>query len=474
MRDPRRFLVGGEWRRSEEIAEIRFPYSGEVADRVYLAGDADIEDALRSAAEGFSLTRTLPSHRRSEILYALADRIHERSPELVDTIVLEAGKTRTLADGEVQRARETIEVSAEEARRIDGTILPLDWTEAGEGRVGYLRRFPLGPVLAVTPFNFPFNLACHKLGPAIAAGNSVILKPASATPVSALMLGEMVLKAGFPSCAISVVPCPAPRAERMVRDDRIAYVSFTGSPDVGWHLKAISGRKRIGLELGGNAAVIVHEDADIPHAVSRIAIGGFSNAGQICISVQRVFLHRPIYDEALALLVDRVRALTTGDPRQPGIDIGPMISRAAASAAYAAVQEAVDKGARVLVGGTCDGTLFAPTVLVDTTPSMRVNRTEIFAPVITVTPYETFDEAIALANDSDFGLQAGLFTRDAGRIHRAFSDLRVGGLIVNDISAFRMDHMPYGGVKDSGLGREGPRYAIHEMTEERLMVYNGS
>jgi len=472
MIEPRGFLIGGEWRTNNDILDVRFPYTGEVAGRVCLAGSEDIEDALCSAERGFSVTRRLPAHRRSEILYALADLIRERAADLARTIVLEAGKTRALAESEVVRAQETIEVSAEEARRIDGTILPLDWNVAGEGRIGCLRRFPLGPVLAITPFNFPLNLACHKLGPAIAAGNSVILKPASATPISSLMLGEMALEAGFPAEALSVVPCRTDLAERMVRDDRIACVSFTGSSAVGWHLRSIAGRKRVGLELGGNAAVIVHEDADIPFAVDRIVAGGFSNAGQACISVQRVYLHQPIYEEALGLLVERTRALTVGDPRELKTDVGPMISESAAETAFAKVEDAIAGGAKVLAGGTRDGPLFEPTVLVETTPDMAVNRTEVFAPVVTVTPYETFEEALALANDSEYGLQAGIFTHDSRRIAQAFAELRVGGLVVNDVSTFRMDHAPYGGVKGSGIGREGPKYAIEEMTEERMMIFS--
>ncbi len=472
MTIPRPFLVGGEWRTSDVLLDIRFPYTGETIDRVCLAGSRDIEDALRSAEAGFSLTRRLPAHRRSEILYALADRIRERSVELVETIVLEAGKTHALAENEILRATQTIEVSAEEARRIDGTILPLDWSEAGEGRVGCLRRFPLGVVLAITPFNFPLNLACHKLGPAIAAGNSIILKPASATPISALLLGEMALDAGFPSKAISVVPCHPALAGRMVQDDRVACMSFTGSPDVGWHLRDVAGRKRVGLELGGNAAVIVHEDADIPFAVARIVAGGFSNAGQTCISVQRVYLHTPIFEEALAELVDQVRTLTVGDPRDIRTVVGPMISEAAARTAFAKVQNAIAEGAKVVAGGTCAGPLLCPTILLGTTPEMEVNRTEVFAPVVTVTPYATFEEALALANESEYGLQAGIFTHDSRRIAQAFAELRVGGLVVNDVPTFRMDHAPYGGVRGSGIGREGPKHAIAEMTEERMMVFS--
>ncbi len=471
MSDPSPFLVGGVWRRSSETAEVCFPFTGDPVGRVCLAGDADIDDAVRAAGSGFATTRRLPAHTRSRILYSLADQIEERSDELAETLILEAGKTRTLARGEVFRAGETIRVAAEEARRIGGEILPLDWNAAGEGYTGYIRRFPLGPVLCITPFNFPLNLACHKVGPAVAAGNSVILKPATKTPLSGLLLGEMLLAAGFPPEAISVLPCTTVRAERLAVDERIACVSFTGSPAVGWHLRSVA-RKRVGLELGGNAAAIVHEDADIGYAASRIASGGFSNAGQVCISVQRVFVHRRIVPAVIEALLGKVRLLKVGDPRESDTDVGPMISEAAAAEAAEKVAEAVRGGARVLHGGSVAGALFSPTILVDTTPAMRVNSTEIFAPVITVTPYDTFEEALAYANASPFGLQAGVFTRDIRRIMQAFGELSVGGLLINDIPTFRMDHMPYGGVKASGLGREGPRYAIEEMTEMRMMVVN--
>ncbi|MCC7566216.1 MAG: aldehyde dehydrogenase family protein [Methanomicrobiaceae archaeon] len=472
MNEPRPFLVGGEWRMSGECADIRFPYDSTAIGRVCLAADADIEDSVLRATAGFSVTRALPAHRRASILSALAGEIGRRSDELAAAIVLEAGKARPLAEAEVQRAMETIRISAEEAKRTGGEILPLDWTPAGEGYTGYVRRFPLGVVLGITPFNFPFNLACHKLGPAFAAGNAFILRPSTKTPLSSLLLGEMALDAGIPPEAISVVPCTAARAERLAADPRIAYLSFTGSPAVGWHLKAIAGRKRVGLELGGNAAVIVHADADPAFAAARIVNGGFANAGQICISVQRVFLHRSVYDEALGRIVAGAQALRAGDPRDPSAGIGPMISPEAASAAMEMVREAVAGGANVLAGGTCDGTLFAPTVLAETTPDMRVNTAEIFAPVISVTPYDEIEDAIGMANESEYGLQMGIFTRDIEHILSAFDDCEAGALIVNDIPTLRMDHMPYGGVKGSGLGREGPRYAIEEMTEMKMLVIN--
>jgi acyl-CoA reductase-like NAD-dependent aldehyde dehydrogenase len=466
------FIVGGRKRKSGQLNDVRFPYTGEVVARVYQAGDEDLEDAVVSAGKGFEITRKLASHARSRILYNLLDQMEKRTGELVETLTLEGGKTQDVARGEVARAKETVRVSAEEAKRIDGEIIPIDWTEAGEGRLGFVRRFPLGPVLGIAPFNYPLNLACHKLAPAIAAGNSFILKPASATPVSGLLLGEMALEAGFPPEALSVVTCPGSRAEKLVSDPRIAFFTFTGSSEVGWRLKSVAGRKRVGLELGGNAAAIVHEDAHVDYAVRRIAVGGFTNAGQNCIAVQRVLLHRPIYHEALEKLLDRVSELKVGDPRDPEVQVGPMIDAGAASGAFERVREAVEQGAEILLGGTCEGTMFQPTVLGNTRPDMRVNREEIFAPVITVAAYDDFDEALALSNDTEYGLQAGIFTQNMNRIMRAFETMEVGGLQVNDVSTFRVDQMPYGGVKDSGIGREGPRYAIEEMTEMRLMVLN--
>ncbi|MDO9325219.1 MAG: aldehyde dehydrogenase family protein, partial [Methanoregula sp.] len=349
---------------------------------------------------------------------------------------------------------------------------PLDWSDDAAGRTGFLRRFPLGPVVGIVPFNFPLNLACHKLAPAIAAGNSIILKPASSTPVSSLLLGEMAIAAGMPPAAISVVPCAGGRAEQLARDPRVAYLSFTGSCTVGWHLREIAGRTKVGLELGGNAAVIVHEDANLDYAAQRIATGGFINAGQVCISVQRVLIHRPVYDRAVEKILAAVKALNVGDPRDPATDVGPMIDRIKAEDAYRKVQEAVKQGARILIGGTLEETMFAPTILADTTPAMRVNREEVFAPVLSLTPYDDFSEALRVANAGDFGLQVGIFTQNINRAMQAFTEMDVGGVQLNDIPTFRVDQMPFGGAKGSGLGREGPRYAIEEMSELRLMVIN--
>lgn len=465
-------IVGGDERFSGDILEVRFPYTGKLVARVHQASTGDLDDALTMAEAGFAKTRVLSSAERYRILMRLSAMIEARARELAEIMVLEGGKTISFAMAEVQRAAETLRVSAEEAKRLGGEVIPLDWTTGNEERVAITRRMPIGVVFGIIPFNFPLNLACHKVGPAVASGNSLILKPASATPVSALILGKMLVEAGFPNKACNVVPCPGNRAEGIVGDPRISFLSFTGSPDVGWRLREIAGRKPVMLELGGSAPVIVHEDANLAYALSRIITGGFSNAGQVCISVQRVYLHRAIYEEACRQICDRAARVATGDPWLPETVVGPMITTGAAERALAVVREAEALGARVLIGGRAEGTLFFPTVIADATPGMRVNCQEIFAPVITLTPYDTLDEAIALANQVPYGLQMGIFTQNIQRILRTHALAEFGGVMVNDIPTFRVDHMPYGGVKGSGLGREGPRYAIEEMTVPRLLAFN--
>lgn len=469
---PYPILLGGELRETSEVLPVCFPYTNEVYTQVCQASAGDLKAAVTAACVGFEKTRVMTSYERSQVLLRLADEIHRRSDELAEVLVMEGGKTRKFAAGEVARAETTVRTTAEEAKRIYGEIIPLDWSTDTAGRTGYIQRFPLGPVVGIVPFNFPLNLACHKLAPAIAAGNSVILKPASSTPVSSLILGEMVLAAGLPPEAISVVPCTGVRAEHLVKDPRVAYVSFTGSCAVGWHLREIAGRKKVSLELGGNGAAVIHEDANLDYVAARIATGGFVNAGQVCISVQRVLIHRPVYRAAVEKILSAIKALKVGDPRDPATDVGPMIDRLKAEEAYRKVQEAQKQGAQVLLGGNLKENLFEPTVLADTTPAMRVNREEVFAPVISVAPYDDFAEAIRIVNGSEYGLQAGIFTQNINRAMMAFTSMDVGGVIVNDIPTFRVDQMPYGGAKGSGLGREGPRYAIEEMTEQRLMVIN--
>lgn len=467
-------IVGGEERFTGDILEVRYPFTGDVVARVHQAEESDIEDAIALGVEGFRQTRTLSCAERYGILTSLSESVDARAGELADIMVSEGGKTISFARTEVQRAKETLRISAEEAKRIGGEVLTLDWTPGNEGRFAIVRRMPMGVVLGIVPFNFPVNLACHKMGPAVAAGNAILLKPSSATPVSALLLGKMLISAGFPQKAISVLPCPGERAGRIAADPCIAFLTFTGSPDVGWRLRENAGRKPVSLELGGSAPVIVHHDANLPYAVSRILTGGFTNAGQVCISVQRVYIHRAVYEDTCHAIRDGAAAIVTGDPRNERTFVGPMITRAAAERAMTVVREAITRGARILAGGNIVGNLFFPTVIADASPEMRVNCEEIFAPVITVTPYDEIGDAIALANQVPYGLQLGLFTQDIGRILQVHSLAEFGGVIVNDIPTFRVDHMPYGGVKGSGLGREGPRYAIEEMTVPRLLAFNPS
>ena len=469
---PKKNLVGGEWRGSQDVLEVKFPYDGSIVGAVSMATADDMEDAMARAAAGFEITRRLPSYRRSEILQNIRRLMQERFDEIVEAMILEGGKNRKTAVGEASRALQTILVSAEEARRLGGEMFSVDWTPAGENRQGFTRRAAIGAALGITPFNYPVNLACHKIGPAIAAGNPIIIKPAEKTPLSSVILAEIVLEAGYPPQAFSMLNAWGPDTEMMVTDPRIAMISFTGSAAVGWMLKSKAGQKKVTLELGGNAGVIVHEDADLKLAASEAAAGGFANAGQNCISVQRLLIQRGVFEEFTDLFVNEVKALKVGDPRDADTDVGPMIALRDAERAEAWVAEAQKAGASVLHGGAREGTMFQPTVMTDTAPDMKVNCDEVFAPVVTVSRYDAWDDAIAVVNDTAYGLQAGVFTRDVKRIMDAWERIDVGGLQVNSASTFRVDHMPYGGVKASGYGREGVKYAIEEMTELRLMVLN--
>jgi glyceraldehyde-3-phosphate dehydrogenase (NADP+) len=465
-------LLGGGSHETGETYEIASPYDGAPVAVVHRATPEDVERAIAGAVEAFEETRRLPSWRREEILAAISAGIAERREELGETIALEAGKPLKTALLEVDRATFTFKVAAEEAKRIYGEIVPLDWLPGNEGRRGEVRRVPLGPIAGISPFNFPLNLVSHKVAPALAAGNPILLRPASQTPVAALKLGELVYAAGWPADGFAVLPCSTETARPLVEDDRIKKLSFTGSPEVGWALKQRAGRKRVTLELGGNAAVIVNEDADVDFAAERIAWGGFSYAGQTCISVQRVYVHRRVYDRFVSELVRRVEALKVGDPLDPQTDVGPLIDTANADRVEEWLEEAKAAGAEVLTGGEREGSVWRPTVLANADEQLRVSCEEVFAPLLTVAPFDDVDAAIDAAGRSEFGLQGGIFTNDMRVIEKAFDRIEVGGLIVNDVSAFRIDHMPYGGVKASGLGREGLRYAIEEMTELKLLAIN--
>jgi len=469
---PEKILVGGEWRETDEVLDVHFPYDNSVVGAVYMAGERDIEDAIVSAQKGFEITRKLPSYKRSEILENLHRLMKERFDDLVESMILEGGKNRKTAIGEMTRALQTIKVSGEEARRMGGEVFSIDWTPAGENRQGFTRRSPIGTILGITPFNYPINLACHKIGPAIATGNALILKPAEKTPLSSVILAELILDAGYPPEAFSMLNSWGRMAEKMVTDPRIAMLSFTGSASVGWMLKGKAGMKKAALELGGNAGVIVHHDADLDLAVAQAAAGSFANAGQNCISVQRLLIQRDIFEEFTEHFIESVKDFKVGDPRDADTDIGPMITLKDAERAESWIAEATNAGASVLYDGKREGTLFEPTVMIETTRDMQVYCEEVFAPVVTLSPYDTWDDAVATINDSPYGLQAGIFTNDMNRIMDAWERIDVGGLQVNSVSTFRVDHMPYGGIKSSGFGREGVKYAMDDMTELRLMVLN--
>jgi acyl-CoA reductase-like NAD-dependent aldehyde dehydrogenase len=465
-------IIDGRQVHTGATIEVRSPYDAATLAIVHLAGPAEIERAIADAAAAFEVTRRLPSWKRSAILESISATIASRREELARTIALEAGKPIKTARAEADRSAFTFKVAAEEAKRINGEILALDWLPGLEGREGYVRRIPLGPVAGITPFNFPLNLVAHKVAPALAAGNPIIIRPATQTPVSAITLGEIALEAGWPKEAFAVVPSTTRDASALVEDERLKLLSFTGSPAVGWGLKARAGRKRVTLELGGNAAVIVHRDADLAYAAERVAWGGFAYAGQSCISAQRIYVHADVYDQFANELVTRTRALKLGDPLSEDTDVGPVIDSGAADRIEEWIEEAKAAGARILTGGRRTGSLWEPTIVADAPANVRVNSEEVFAPLVTLHKYSDPAQAIAVSNASAYGLQAGIFSHDDRVINAAVNGIDAGGIVVNDVPTFRVDHMPYGGVKLSGFGREGLRYAIEEMTEMKLVVVN--
>lgn len=465
-------LINGEWRETDQVLEVNSPYDGRAIGKTYRCGPAEIETAIVSAKNAFEITKKMPVYQRAEILAKTAAAIRENLEDFAQILSAEAGKPIKQARVEVERAVFTFTDAAEEAKRIRGEEMSLEHEAAAAGRWALIKRFPIGVILGITPFNFPLNLVAHKVAPAIASGNSIILKPASQTPFSTLRMAREILKAGWPAEALQVLPMDSRNAHLLVKDERIAMISFTGSPVVGWALKNQSGRKKIALELGGNAGVIVHHDADLEYAATRCVAGGFSYAGQSCISVQRVYVHKTVYDKFKTLFLDKVKALKYGDPSNPGTDVGPMIAPYELERVEQWIGEAVKSGAKIECGGKKEGTVFQPTVLSNVGPEQKISCQEVFAPVIVLYEYDNFEDAVQAVNDSEFGLQAGVFTNDAKAIFKAYEELEVGGVIIGDVSTYRIDHMPYGGTKASGMGREGARFAIEEMTEPKLLVMN--
>lgn len=446
------------------------PFDGSTVATIAVAGHDDMERAIRAAVEILPSFSRWPRHRRRDVLRAVVDGLCKRKEPLVELMIAESGKPRRWSTIEVERAISTFSIAAEEATRTGGEVLPLDLGPATEGYTAIVERFPVGPVAAIAPFNFPLNLVAHKLGPAFAVGCPVVLKPPVQAPLCALELAEICYEAGIPREALSVVHAPVEVAERLATDERFKLLSFTGSAKVGWHLKSIAGKKRVLLELGGNAGALVWSDADLDWAARRCAVGSFGQGGQVCIKVQRLMVARSVAEEFIAKFLAATDALGVGDPRDETAMVSPMIDAAAADRVMAWVEEAKAGGARVLRGGRREGSLIHPIVLTETTPDMKVECEEIFGPVTTLSVVDDFDAALARINDTRYGLQAGVFTNDLRRAWKAFETLEVGGVIVNDYPTLRVDNFPYGGVKDSGLGREGVRYAMEEMSEPRTLV----
>ena len=467
-------LCGKEWIEGEAL-EVRSPWDQGLVGRVTVATRADARQAVHHAVASLRRLRALPRWKRREILEDVAAALIEQKERFAQLIVAEAGKPIRLARVEVDRAVFTFKTAAEVLSQLGGESIPLDLMEGNEGRWGLVQRFPMGPVLAITPFNFPLNLVAHKVAPAMAAGCPVILKPASQTPFTALALGEVILKAGLPVEALAVLPLSnADAAWLAEKEDSIKLVSFTGSASVGWELKAHSGRKRVLLELGGNAALIICADwPGLDEAAVRTAHAAFNYAGQSCVSVQRVFVERAVYQTFLWKVVEAAAMLSVGDPTVDATEVGPLIRPSDAERVDSWIKEAVKGGAKLVAGGERHDSVVTPAILTSTKPGMKVRDEEVFGPVVVIEPFDDFEEALAAANHSRFGLQAGLLTHDAGRILTAYRELEVGALIVGDTPSWRLDPMPFGGVKDSGLGREGIRSAIEEMTEPRMLVVSG-
>ena len=464
-------MIDGAWTGAAESAPVFNPYTGEEIARVPLGGAGEIDRALAAAHAAFPKVRGLAAHARAALLLRVAAGIEARAADFVATIVSEAGKPVVLAEAEVARAAMTFTAAAEEARRAHGELLPMDAFSSGDGHLGLVRRFPLGVIAAITPFNFPLNLVAHKVAPALATGNTMVVKPAMKTPLTALLLAEVLHAAGVPAGQMNFVTCSNENAAQLVTDARVKKVTFTGSPAVGWRLKELCGKKRITLELGGNAGVIVHADADVAAAVPLIAAGAFGYAGQSCISVQRVVIHASRYDEVRAALVAHIAAkVLTGDPWERTTVVGPMITEQARDQVRARIAAALAAGARLVCGGEMRGRCLEATVLENAGASLAICAEEAFAPVLTLHRYEDFEEALAFVNASDFGLQAGVFTRDLTLALRAYEALEVGGVLINQVPTFRVENMPYGGIKDSGFGREGVRYTMEEMTELKSLI----
>lgn len=463
-------LIGDRNVTTSRPLEVRNPFDDALVGTTYLAGEPELEQAIALAQQAGKALWAMPSHVRATALRQIADEMRSRREELGLLLARECAKPLKYALVEIDRAIQTFHVASEEATRLPSEVLQLDNSPAGEGREGIVRYFPVGLVAGIAPFNFPINLVAHKVAPAIAAGCPIILKPASSTPLSALELAEIIGRTALPKGAVTVLPMDRETGNLLVTDGRFDLLSFTGSPEVGWKMKAQAGKKRVVLELGGNAGVIITEDTDLDKALPRLLMGAFAYSGQVCIHAQRFFVHRSLFEDFCRKMADGAAALKWGDPTDPTTDISAMIDRSNTSRMAEWLAEAVAAGAKVVSGGFERDGIFAPTILTDVPRDARVCTEEVFGPIITVESFDSFPDAIDSLNDSRFGLQAGVYTESIGEMDMAFERIQCGGVILNDVPTFRVDHMPYGGIKDSGLGREGVKYAMRDMLEPRLLV----
>ncbi len=466
--------IGGELRPSANFETITRPFDGSPVGEVAVATDADMDDAIAAASEAFDAMRRMPTHARVAILEGTADRLEARAEELAQLLSDESGKPIRYARGEVSRAVVTFRLASSEARHLGGEVLPIDLEARSEGRLCLFKRVPRGPVAAISPFNFPLNLIVHKLAPAIAIGTTTVLKPPPQCPLTGFELAAILEEAGLPPGALNVLHCAPSTAQRMVEDDRLKVLSFTGSDVVGWKLKALAGRKQVLLELGGNAPCVIDEGVDLDRVMDSIVIGAWANAGQVCIKIQRVLVHESLHAEFLERFVAASKALAAGDPADPETVVGPLIEPQHVERVLGWVKEATDAGATLHCGGTAEGQVVRPTVLTNVPRDARVCRDEVFGPVTVVEPFARFEDALAECNAGRFGLQAGIFTPRMDHALAAFEELDYGGVLINDIPTFRVDNFPYGGTKDSGFGREGVRFAMEEMTEPKLLVMRGA
>ncbi len=468
--NPYKIYAAGQFVDSEILLDVINPTNNQVFAKVFIATSELLEKAILAGLEAEKAMREMPVYQRASILKNLAKGLHDRRDEFARLISLETAKPLKYALGEVDRTIQTYLIASEECKRISGEYMRLDWTPGGEGKEAWLRRFPIGLIAGISPFNFPLNLTAHKIAPAIASGNPIILKPASKTPISILRFAELIDQTDLPRGSVSILPLSRESGDQLVTDKRIKLLSFTGSPEVGWAMKARSGKKKVLLELGGNAGVYVGKSANISHAITRCVMGGFSFSGQVCIHVQRIYVAKSVFSDFVSRFIEEIKKLNHGDPLDPGTDIGSMIDDSNAKRVDDWVNESLKQGANILCGGKREGNYYPPTVLTNTRNEMKVCAREIFGPVVTVESVEDLSSAIGLINETPYGLQAGVFTNEITEMNLAFNELEVGGVIINDVPTFRVDHMPYGGVKDSGMGREGVKYAIEEMTEPKLLV----